>query len=72
MITAKRKEREARSEGCLYQPDPSVIMSNQIVGGIMVDQFRRLVSRGSTREDFTALVRYDSQDPKRIGRIAYE
>jgi molybdopterin/thiamine biosynthesis adenylyltransferase len=31
-----RRERAA----CIYQPDPSVIMTNQIVAGFMVDSFR--------------------------------
>jgi hypothetical protein len=33
-----REEREA----CVYQPDPSVIMTNQVVAGFMVEAFRRL------------------------------
>jgi len=28
---------------CIYQPDPSVIMTNQIVAGFMVDSYRMLV-----------------------------
>ncbi len=72
LITAKKKEREERNAGCIYQPDPSVIMSNQVVGGIMVDQFRRMFSNNVQHKEINALVRYDSNDPKRIGRIIYE
>jgi molybdopterin/thiamine biosynthesis adenylyltransferase len=34
------KERQRAS--CLYAPEPAVIMSNQIIGGLMVDLFRRV------------------------------
>jgi hypothetical protein len=34
-----REEREA----CIYQPDPSVIMTNQVIAGFMVEAFRRLL-----------------------------
>jgi molybdopterin/thiamine biosynthesis adenylyltransferase len=45
-LTAKRpgplspEEREA----CVYQPDPSVIMTNQVIAGFMVEAFRRLLA----------------------------
>jgi molybdopterin/thiamine biosynthesis adenylyltransferase len=35
-----REEREA----CVYQPDPSVIMTNQVIAGFMVEAFRRLMA----------------------------
>jgi molybdopterin/thiamine biosynthesis adenylyltransferase len=35
-----REEREA----CVYQPDPSVIMTNQVIAGFMVESFRRLLA----------------------------
>jgi molybdopterin/thiamine biosynthesis adenylyltransferase len=34
------KERQRAS--CLYAPEPAVIMTNQIIGGLMVDLFRRV------------------------------
>ncbi|MEJ2657888.1 MAG: ThiF family adenylyltransferase [Desulfobacterales bacterium] len=30
--------------GCIYQPDPSVIMTNQITAGFMVDAYRMLIA----------------------------
>jgi hypothetical protein len=36
------KERERAS--CVYAPEPAVIMTNQIIGGLMVDLFRRLLA----------------------------
>ncbi len=35
---AYQRERAA----CIYQPDPSVIMTNQITAGFMVDSYRML------------------------------
>jgi molybdopterin/thiamine biosynthesis adenylyltransferase len=40
---------------CIYQPDPSVIMTNQITAGFMVDSYRMLID-GQTPEN----VFYDS------------
>ena len=33
----------ADGTSCAYAPDPSVIMTNQIIAGLMVDSLRRLV-----------------------------
>jgi molybdopterin/thiamine biosynthesis adenylyltransferase len=34
----------AEREACVYQPDPSVIMTNQVIAGFMVEAFRRLLA----------------------------
>ncbi|HZE22064.1 MAG TPA: ThiF family adenylyltransferase, partial [Desulfobaccales bacterium] len=34
----------AEREACVYQPDPSVIMTNQVIAGFMVESFRRLLA----------------------------
>jgi molybdopterin/thiamine biosynthesis adenylyltransferase len=34
----------AERQACVYQPDPSVIMTNQVVAGFMVEAFRRLLA----------------------------
>jgi molybdopterin/thiamine biosynthesis adenylyltransferase len=39
-LAAYRRTREA----CVYQPNPSVIMTNQIVAGLMVDALRQLAA----------------------------
>jgi molybdopterin/thiamine biosynthesis adenylyltransferase len=31
-------------EACVHQPDPSVIMTNQVIAGFMVEAFRRLLA----------------------------
>jgi len=43
-IVANRQEEEYRREreSCLYQPEPAVIMTNQIIAGLMVEAYRRL------------------------------
>jgi hypothetical protein len=46
---------------CKYRPDPSVIMTNQIIAGFMVDSYRMLLA-GQTPKNFF----YDS---KRDGRM---
>jgi molybdopterin/thiamine biosynthesis adenylyltransferase len=35
---------ERERAACIYRPDPSVIMTNQITGGIMVDSYRMLMA----------------------------
>jgi len=37
-VEARRRQRAS----CRYQPEPAVIMTNQVVGGLMVDAWRRL------------------------------
>lgn len=50
-------------ESCEYRPEPSVIMVNQVIGGLMVDSFRMLLTGGETRNVF-----YDSRSQ---GKILY-
>lgn len=54
-------ERETAS--CTYQPEPSVVMANQIIAGLMVDAYRVLRGGGETRNVF-----YDSRSDSRIVR----
>ena len=35
---------ERQRDPCLYQPDPSIIMTNQIIAGFMVETFRQLLA----------------------------
>jgi molybdopterin/thiamine biosynthesis adenylyltransferase len=46
---------------CIYQPDPSVIMTNQIAAGFMVDAYRMLLDGQEPRNIF-----YSSTSSKRI------
>jgi molybdopterin/thiamine biosynthesis adenylyltransferase len=45
-IVAQRGESASRQdrEACVYQPDPSVIMTNQVIAGFMVEAFRQLMA----------------------------
>jgi hypothetical protein len=52
-----RRERAA----CIYQPDPSVIMTNQIAAGFMVDSYRMLLDGQKPRNIF-----YDSTNNTRF------
>jgi molybdopterin/thiamine biosynthesis adenylyltransferase len=36
--------RERQRASCLYAPEPAIIMTNQIIGGLMVDALRRLLA----------------------------
>ena len=49
------------SEPCAYQPDPSVIMTNQIIAGFMVDAYRMLLDGQEPTNIF-----YDSKSNKRM------
>jgi molybdopterin/thiamine biosynthesis adenylyltransferase len=62
-IVGKRKGDSVRREraSCRYQPDPSVIMTNQIVAGFMVDAFRMLLNGQEPENVF-----YDATNDKRI------
>jgi molybdopterin/thiamine biosynthesis adenylyltransferase len=49
------------SEPCVYQPDPSVITTNQIIAGFMVDAYRMLLDGQEPTNVF-----YDSKSNKRM------
>jgi len=46
---------------CIYHPDPSVIMTNQIVAGLMVDAFRMLMDGQEPKNIF-----YDSKNKEKF------
>jgi molybdopterin/thiamine biosynthesis adenylyltransferase len=50
-----------QSESCIYRPDPSVIMTNQIIAGFLVDSLRKLLDGQETLNIF-----YDAQGDHRI------
>jgi molybdopterin/thiamine biosynthesis adenylyltransferase len=62
-IVAKREVETYHRErtGCIYRPDPSVIMTNQIIGGFMVDAYRMLIDGQKPDNIF-----YDSNRNTRI------
>ena len=62
-IVGKRNVDSFRREraSCRYQPDPSVIMTNQIIAGFMVDSFRMLLNGQDAVNVF-----YDANSDKKI------
>jgi len=62
-IVAKREVETYHRERtrCIYRPDPSVIMTNQIVAGFMVDAYRMLIDGQKPDNIF-----YDSNRNTRI------
>lgn len=50
-----------KTAACAHRPEPSVIMVNQIIGGLMVDAWRRLVNGQGPENLF-----YDSKGEKRL------
>jgi hypothetical protein len=62
LVDKRRIEGYAReTAACAYRPEPSVIMVNQIVGGLMVDAWRRLLDGQKAESLF-----YDSKSDKRM------
>jgi len=62
-ILEKRNPKTYQREraACIYQPDPSVIMTNQITAGFMVDSYRMLLDGQEPRNIF-----YDSKSSTRF------
>lgn len=62
-IAASRKTMgaERTRASCRYVPEPSVIMTNQIIAGLMVDGYRLLLNGNTPRNVF-----YDSESDLRI------
>lgn len=68
LLSRRAREREqAAARGCTAAVEHSVIMSNQIVGGIMVDRYRRLLARRrfNGAEHF-GRVTYNAHDEQRV------
>lgn len=63
--TALAEQRKASS--CRYAPDPSVIMTNQIVGNMMVGEAIKVL--GGHGEPVRRILKYDSTAPVRGGLI---
>ncbi len=62
-IVSKRKVKSYRRErsSCTYRPDPSVIMTNQIIAGFMVDSYKRILDNQEVPNIF-----YDSSSDKKF------
>lgn len=63
-LVGQREEARGQREraACVYVPEPAIIMTNQIIGGLMVDAYRRLLAEGAAPNLF-----YDAQSDKMLG-----
>ena len=62
IVEARSPESYQRERAaCIYQPDPSVIMTNQITAGFMVDAYRMLLNGQEPKNIF-----YDSNNKEKI------
>jgi len=65
IVNVKKIENYKRDRAsCTYQPDPSVIMSNQIIAGVMVDKLCSIDKQIEQRIWF-----YDAESDKKIGIV---
>lgn len=60
VVTDKTIPQRSRAS-CVYTPEPSVIMSNQIIAGIMVDQYRQLQDDKKPQDYY-----YDANSAKKL------
>ena len=66
-IVEERKIEDTRIRtSCVYQPDPSVIMSNQIIGGIMVDLAREISAKDGRKNTY-----YNENDAEKLRELGY-
>ena len=66
-LAAMEAPADRRRAACIYQPEPAVIMTNQIIGGFMVEVGRRLLTG---RPGFQVF--YDATAPQRYEVIPWE
>jgi|SRR3989338_1769638 len=59
------KERNAHS--CIHAAQPSVIMTNEVVGGLMVAEARSILAEENYGPHIKKMLRYDSTTPARAG-----
>ena len=59
---------QRKSSSCRYAPDPSVIMTNQIVGNMMVGETIKVLDK-NYGEPVRRILKYDSTVPVRGGLV---
>jgi molybdopterin/thiamine biosynthesis adenylyltransferase len=64
----KALARQMASSSCRYTPDPSVIMTNEIIGGLMVGEAMKVLDP-KYGKPVTRILKYDSKAPSRGGLI---
>ena len=68
----ERQRKTAETGRCILQPDPSVIMSNQVTAGMMVNEMRRTKNPDIFGNPFDGQRRYSSIGLERFGEIEME
>ncbi len=71
VVEERKKEQDLQPQGCLHQPDPSVIMSNQVTASLMVHSMRQVVFPEIYGEPLNGVVKYDSGSPYRFGKVEF-
>lgn len=65
----EKKKRERERRGCIHQPDPSVIMTNQVTAGLMINGMRQVFNSDLFSNPVNGQVRYDTIGAVRLGKI---
>jgi len=65
----KALAKERTSHSCTYAAQPSVITTNQIIGGLMVGEVMAVLDPENHREFVKKTIKYDSRNPSRAGLV---
>jgi len=65
----KALAKERTSHSCIYASQPSVITTNQIIGGLMVAEARAVLDSQTYGDPIRKMLKYDSISPARAGLV---
>ncbi|MBI4096082.1 MAG: ThiF family adenylyltransferase [DPANN group archaeon] len=69
---AEQQARMVREGGCLMQPNPSVIMSNQVMAAMMINMARHVFHPSRFGEPASGYMMYRADSPNRFGWVGLE
>ncbi|MBI2041193.1 MAG: ThiF family adenylyltransferase [DPANN group archaeon] len=69
---AEQQARMIREGGCLMQPNPAVIMSNQVMAAIMLNMARQVFHPDKFGEPASGYMMYRADSPNRFGWVGLE
>jgi len=69
LLVDKALGRERTSHSCIHAAQPSVIMINEIIGGLMVAEARAVLAPEAYGEPVKKMIKYDSTNPARVGLV---
>ena len=64
--------RERTSRSCVYAPNPQVVVTNHVVGGLMASETRAVLDSENYGEPVKKMIKYDSTKNARIGLVGTE